>query len=153
MKLRLEWGKPLYLKAPKNSISYSLDFSKLPERPGIYIFGRKYGKQIEALYVGKAGRLRGRIKGQLNNLRLMEHLKQAKNGKKVVLAAGFVAGPAQQEEKCLAILERALIRYFLAEGHDLVNKQGTQIRRHEITSLSGGRVVPKLMFVDRPKGE
>jgi hypothetical protein len=153
MKLKLEWGKPLYLKAPKNSISYSFDLSKLPDRPGIYIFGRKYGKQIEALYVGKAGRLRGRVKGQLNNLHLMEHINSAKNGKKIVLAAKFVAGPAQQEEKCLTILERALIRYFLAEGHDLVNKQGTQIRRHEITSQGGGSAVPKLMFVDRPKGE
>jgi hypothetical protein len=32
------------------------------------------------------------------------------------------------------LIERALIRYFLSEGHDLVNKQGVRIRRHEITS-------------------
>jgi hypothetical protein len=29
---------------------------------------------------------------------------------------------------------RALIRYFLSEGHDLVNEQGTRIRRHELES-------------------
>jgi hypothetical protein len=52
----------------------------------------------------------------------------------------------------LDILERALIRFFLSEGHDLVNKQGTRLRRHEIAS-AGSKNVPALMFVDRGKGE
>ena len=67
----------------------------------------------------------------------------------------FNARPGQSPDKCLPIIERALIRYFLSEGHDLVNKQGTRLRRHEI--LSEGRhpnlFVPKLMFVDQARGE
>ena len=154
MKLRLEWGRPLLLAdAAKINLIYAFDPAKLPAKAGIYLFGRKYGTQFEALYVGKAGNLRSRAKGQMNNLRLMQHLKNAKNGKRILLAARFVSGPGQQEEKCLSILERALIRHFLSEGHDLVNKQGTKLRRHEISSLGAKGSVPKLMFVDRVRGE
>jgi len=83
----------------------------------------------------------------------MLHLKKAKSGKRIVLAGRFISKPGQQEGKCLALLERALIRYFLSEGHDLVNKQGARLRRHEVTSKNPRRLIPRLMFVDRAKGE
>jgi hypothetical protein len=143
----------ILVDASKQNLIYSFDHSKLPEGAGVYVFGRRFGKQFEALYVGKAGELRSRTKGQLNNLRLMQHLKTAKNGKRILLVARFVSKPGQQEAKCLAILERALIRFFLSEGHDLVNKQGTRLRRHEIGSIGTRTKVPRLMFVDRGKGE
>jgi hypothetical protein len=44
-----------------------------------------------------------------------------------------------------------LIRYFLSEGHDLVNQQGTRLRRHEIFSKNPRKIVPPSMFVDRQK--
>jgi len=116
-------------------------------------FGRWFGDVFEALYVGKANDIRGRVAGQLKNLPLMLHLQKAKSGQRFVYAARFVPKPGQQEEKCLTLLERALIRYFLSEGHDLVNKQGARLRRHEITSKNPRWVVPRLMFVDRAKGE
>ena len=76
-------------------------------------------------------------------------LEEGKKRQRIILAARFVSRPGQQETKCLALLERALIRYFLSEGHDLVNKQGARLRRHEITSKNPRRAVPHLMFVDR----
>jgi len=154
MILRLEWMLPVTLAdASKQNMIYSFDFKKLPTRAGVYVFGRKFGKQFEALYVGKAGSLQSRTKGQLNNLKLMQHLKRAKNGKRILLAGRFIPKRGQQEDKCLGILERALIRYFLSEGHDLVNIQGTQLKRHEIVCAGGKRNLPGLMFVDRAKGE
>jgi hypothetical protein len=79
MKLRLEWMRPLALAdASRQNLIYSFDYSKLPEACGVYVFGRRYGKQFEALYVGKAGELRSRTKGQLNNLRLMRASKECK---------------------------------------------------------------------------
>ncbi len=51
--------------------------------------------------------------------------------------------------KVLATLERALIRHFLSEGHDLLNEKGTRIERDEIKST--GKIpksfVPSEMFV------
>ncbi len=156
MKLRLEWARPLHLKdGSRQNLIYNVDQSKLPTAHGVYIMGRRFGKDFEALYVGKANNIRGRVRGQLKNLPLMLHLKKAKSGRRIVLTGRFIPRPGQRPAKCLPLLERALIRYFLSEGHDLVNKQGTRIRRHEIASdgKHPKRFFPKLMFLDKAKGE
>jgi hypothetical protein len=155
MKLRLEWGRPMPLRnaGRDENLIYGFDHTKLPVAAGVYVFGRRYGKNFEALYVGKANAIRWRVRDQFKNLPLMMHLKKAKNGKRVILAGRFVSKPGQKEQKCLSLLERALIRYFLSEGHDLVNKQGARLRRHEIVSAGSKRIVPRLMFVDRAKAE
>ena len=44
---------------------------KVTAGAGVYIFGRRWGSQFEALYVGKASNIRSRAKGHLNNLRLL----------------------------------------------------------------------------------
>jgi hypothetical protein len=155
MHLQLEWRSPITLRnAGRNErLIYNFQHSKLPENAGVYIFGRRYGSNFEALYVGKASNIRVRARGQLKNLSLMLHLQKAKSGKRVIFVGRFMPKPGQQEKKCLILLERALIRYFLSEGHDLVNIQGARLRRHEITSRNPRWMVPKLMFVDRAKGE
>jgi hypothetical protein len=156
MRLHVEWGRPVRLRdASENNMIYDVDLGKVTERAGVYLFGRRWGSQFEALYVGKAGNIRRRLNGHLNNLRLMQHLHNAKTGKRIVLAGTLVTKPGQRLSKSLALAERALIRYFLSEGHDLVNKQGTRLRRHELAS-SGQypkRYFPKLMYLERAKGE
>jgi hypothetical protein len=134
---------------------YSADSSHLPAAAGVYVFGRQWGNQFEALYVGKAGNMRSRVKTHFNNLRLMQHLRNAKTGRRVVLAGRLLARPGQRTAKCIGLAERALIRYFLSEGHDLVNKQGTRLRRHEFRSSGRHpkRFFPKLMYLERGPGE
>jgi hypothetical protein len=153
MKLRLEWTRQISLRsAAQQNLIYSVDQDKLPSIAGVYVFGRRYSDGFEALYVGKANDIRGRLRDQFKNLPLMMHIKNAKSGKRVLLTAYFKAKPGQKLAKCLTLIERALIRYFLSEGHDLVNKQGTRIRRHEIAS-SQIRLIPRVMFLDRSKSE
>lgn len=156
MKLHVEWGRPVQLKdASKDNMIYGLDLAKVTTGSGVYIFGRKWGGQFEALYVGKAGNVRGRIKGHLNNLRLMQHLHNAKTGKRIVLAGRLLTKQGQQLAKSLALTERALIRYFLSEGHDLVNKHGTRLRRHELESSGTHpkRFFPRNVYLEKGKGE
>lgn len=156
MKLSVEWMRPLPLKdAARQNLIYSVVLDKLPSAPGIYVFGRRWGNQFEALYVGKAKGIRGRVNSQLNNLRLMQHLKNAKAGKSVILAGRILTKSGQQLDTCLPLIESALIRYFLSEGHDLVNKQGTRLRRHELLSLGKypKRFFPRLMYVEKGKGQ
>jgi excinuclease UvrABC nuclease subunit len=88
MKLQIQWAKPVTLRdAARENLIYKADLDKLPDAPGVYVFGRRWGRdQFEALYVGKATRIRGRVKGHFNNLRLMQHLHNAKNGRRVLLA-------------------------------------------------------------------
>ena len=154
MKLHVEWGRPVQLRdASKDNMIYSVDLTKISTRSGVYIFGRRWGSQFEALYVGKAGRIRSRVKSHLNNLRLMQHLRNAKTGKRIVLAGRLVTKPGQRLSKCMALTEKALIRYFLSEGHDLVNKQGTRLRRHELESSGQHpkRFFPKTMYLEKTK--
>lgn len=156
MKLHVEWGRPLQLKdASRDNMIYNLDLGKIPTGAGVYIFGRRWGSQFEALYVGKANNIRGRIKEHLNNLRLMQHLRNAKSGKRILLAGKILTKPGQRLPKTLALTERALIRHFLAEGHDLVNLQGTRLRRHELQSIGQHprRFFPSTIFLEKAKGE
>jgi hypothetical protein len=156
VKLHVDWSRVIPLRdGTKENLIYVVDLAKLPQAAGVYIFGRRWGSDFEALYVGKAGDVRGRVKGQMNNLRLMQHLKNAKNGSRVVLAGKMITKQGQQRDKCIRLVERALIRYFLSEGHDLVNKQGTRLRRHEVTSAGKHpkRIMPGVMYLERAKGE
>jgi hypothetical protein len=85
----------------------------------------------------------------------MQHLKGAKAGKRLVLAGEVVTRPGQKLAKVLWLAERALIRHFLSEGHDLVNKQGARIRRHEVSSSGKQpkRFIPRLTYLERGKDE
>ena len=134
---------------------YAVDLDKVASASGVYIFGRIFGAQFEALYIGKANRMRGRIRSQLNNSRLMQHLLNAKNGKRVVLAGRLVTRRGQQLQKSLVLAERALIRHFLSEAHDLVNVSGVRIRRHELASSGKHpkRFIPSVVYLERAKGE
>jgi hypothetical protein len=150
MHLRIDWSRPMALKYSHALDAFAAPLDKIPNKAGIYIFGRKYGAKFEALYVGKAGNVRGRVKGQLNNMRLMHHVRDARSGKRILLAGTFASRPGQQATRCLPLIERAFIRHFLAEGHDLVNKSGTRLRQHEITSTGRHpkRYFAKTIFLD-----
>jgi hypothetical protein len=149
MRLQVDWGKPVPMRRDKVA-GYILDLEKLPDHAGVYVFGRRWGNSYEALYVGKALRIRSRVKGQLNNLRLISHIRTAKVGSRVVMTGVVVTKPGQQIDKCITLVERSLIRYFLSEGHDLVNIMGTALRQHEIVSAPAPRwFVPSSMFLDK----
>lgn len=79
----------------------------------------------------------------------------AKLGRRFVLVGSIRTQGGQRVAKCLTLAERGLIRYFLSEGHDLVNKQGTRLSRHEINAIGNHpkRFFPGLMFLEKTKGE
>lgn len=155
MDIHVEWSRPIALKdASRDNMIYGLDLTRITDHSGVYIFGRRWGSQFEALYVGKATNIRGRVKNHLNNLKLMQHLRNSKTGKRIVLAGRLMTKPGQQKEKCMALTERALIRHFLSDGHDLVNKQGTRLRRHELTSSGQHpkRWFPRTVYIEKHRG-
>lgn len=153
MELTIEWNNPIKLQ--KSGNYYSVNIDSLPTQDGVYIFGRKFANNFEALYVGKGSNIRSRVKGQFNNLQLMTYIKDSKSGKRVLIVGILHTKPGQKIEKCLRLVERGLIRHFLSEGHDLVNKQGTRIRRHEIKSTGKlpKKVVPEIVFLEKAKKE
>jgi len=59
MDLHVRWHKPVALKEIRagsdTPLIYDIDFDRIPETPGIYIFIRKYGKNQNPLYIGNRG--------------------------------------------------------------------------------------------------
>jgi hypothetical protein len=157
MQLSLEWSNAIPLiDGRKQNLIYVLDWKRLPDSPGVYVFGRqRRNGGFEALYVGRAANIRSRVWSHRNNLRLMVGLEKAKQGKLLVRAGVLKMRDGPKLKRSLPIIERALIRYFLSEGHGLVNKAGTLLRRHEISSVGKhpNQFIPRLMFVDRERGE
>jgi hypothetical protein len=154
MKISLKWEKPLRLRdgSRLNQIYYGRGVERLSGKPGVYVFARKFGKNIVPLYVGQASRLRGRIEGQFNNLRLMMGIKNAQAGHRILLVARLYLKRGQQMSKVLDIVESALIKNALAQGHDLLNQQGTKTKVHVIRSQgnsSSRQVAPLTMFAER----
>ena len=139
----------------RENLIYAADLERIERLPGIYLFARRWSRSFEALYVGQSKNLRSRVRGHLNNLRLMRHLEAAKTGKRVVILGYPRLRGGQRLAKALSILERSLIRHYIAEGHDLVTQQGVRIREHEISST--GRLpksfVPAVMYLERARGE
>lgn len=130
MKLNLQWHKSIALgKSP-----YRIDLDEVPASPGIYVFLRKHGNNAEALYVGKATNLKNRLKQQLNNLKLMDGIKSSANGERRIVFAEFSSKQGQNAQKAISICETALIRYYLGQGHRLLNVTGTTLHYHEIDS-------------------
>jgi len=153
MKLHVDWRKPLKLMdGSEEGLIYSLPIKRLPESSGIYMFARTHGKCFKPLYIGKATNIRMRVKQQLeSNVRLMKHLKSARTGRRIILVGVVVTKQAQQLQKVLKIIERAFIKRYLAEGHALVNKQGTRLKRHKITNQRDHyrKYIPSNMYVEK----
>ena len=155
MKLEIDWQPPIPLRRVRSGAGmYEVDLEELPRAPGIYIFARRWCSSYEALYVGKSKRLRGRIRGHMNNLRLMQHIHEAKTGRRVVFYGTPIPKPGQTMDRKLSTLEKAFIKHFLLLGHDLVNSKGTRVRRHEICSVGSlpKSFMPTHMYLERGRG-
>ena len=136
MTISLEFQKRIQLPRELTDESVKEVLDGIPKSPGIYIFGRMFGKNFRALYVGQAKNLRGRIKQQMNNLSLMSYIKDARNGHRVIWIGLLNAHGNSDQNKRLKIAERALLRHYVSVGDDLHNKNGVKVKRHEIR-LSG----------------
>ncbi|MBZ5607489.1 MAG: hypothetical protein LAP38_04475 [Acidobacteriia bacterium] len=147
MDFSLEWGDPLPLAQSQANGIYEVNLDAIPTGPGIYIFFRAFGDAAEALYVGKAGGLRGRIKTQMNAVKLMKGIENAAIGPRYVVAGEFKARPGQRQH-LLPVIERAMIRYYLTKGHELLNFQGTHIRKHSLASQRRTKILRDLIPKD-----
>ncbi|MCR4286409.1 MAG: hypothetical protein NUW09_00155 [Deltaproteobacteria bacterium] len=152
MNISVNWKGPIKLSDGKQAgLIYSIDLDRIPDSAGVYVFCRKHSKNYEALYVGKANNLRSRVKGQLNHLKLMKHMRDAQTGERCLFLGAAIMKQGQNSDKVIRIIERTLIRHFISYGHNLVNQQGITIREHEIEH-DGNRpkkIIPMSMFLEK----
>jgi hypothetical protein len=74
----------------------------------------------------------------------MTAIYESEGGGRYVICCEPWAKPGQELSKVLSIMEKALIDYFMAEGFDLKQKQGTKQTRHQI-NFTGNRTSEKLV--------
>lgn len=123
--IHLSWYDSIDL----NNVEYSKYHDSINEIPGtygIYIFWRQYSDIHECLYIGKTTNLKNRIKQQLDARGLIEHVKDAKRGKKLLSYAELELHPNCNYESYLDKIETFLISEALSQGHDLYNQQKTK---------------------------
>jgi hypothetical protein len=78
----------------------------------------------------------------------MKRIQNEANGSRAVALGVLVPKPGQQMERCISLTEKALIRRFLSEGHNLLNKAGTHIAKHTLSSkkVRGGLLPHRILF-------
>lgn len=140
MRIDVRWLPPLELRdGSADNMIYDCEWDSLPDHPGIYVFARRFGDTVTPLYVGKALSLRGRVRQQLNNARLMMGVANSKIGPRVILPAEVTTFFAKNTARALLLVERTLIEYYLTQGYELHNVQGTRIAADEI-AFSGNNL-------------
>jgi hypothetical protein len=153
MRIDVSWLPPLELSnGADDNLIYTCDWERLPDMPGVYVFARYFGDTTSPLYVGQAQNLRGRVRQQLNNVRLMVGIRNSKLGPRVVLPAEVRTRNGQNMERALDLAERSLIEHYLSEGYELLNVQGTRIAGDEITfggNSQGRQTCPRRIVVPR----
>lgn len=134
MRINVQWLTPRELWEDSTKVLiYDCDWGSLPEMPGVYVFARAFGESTTPLYVGQATNLRGRVRKQLNNLRLMRGLENTRIGPRLLLPAEITVRIGHHLARALNLVEQSLIKHYLSEGHELLNIKGTRIVADEIT--------------------
>ena len=142
MKISVVWHAPIVLPGYARELIDSFDFEVLPEEAGVYIFARRFGSKVTAIYVGKAEVLRVRIRQQLNNNLLMRALDDAPNGERVLICGTFTGKRGARIGKWLKTVEEALITHFTEQQHELINKRGVLLQFDEI-EFEGSRIATR----------
>jgi hypothetical protein len=142
MKISVTWQVPIALPGYARELIDTFDFEDLPEEAGVYIFARRFGSKITAIYVGKAEVLRVRIRQQLNNNLLMRALDEAPNGERVLICGTFNGKRGARSSKWLKTVEEALITHFTEQQHELINKRGVLLQFDEI-EFEGSRIATR----------
>lgn len=153
MQIEAVWSKPIPLRKDRSgTLIYQVDLNELPAEPGVYVFGRKYGKGAVPIYIGETLSVRSRIKDHLKSLPLMKEIENAPKGGRFLIFCTVNTGTKEKAKKHVKIIERALILHAQTEGHELFNLKGTKLPTDTIT-FSGNRtsetIAPRVMFIKR----
>jgi hypothetical protein len=135
MDLSVKWEAPFdLLNGGKENLIYTAEgLDDWQDVPGVYMFARIFNSKVIPLYIGEAEKLGKRARQHFKRSTfLMNSIKKARNGKKVLILGRFSPKPGQRTKKSIELLERVLIYHALNEGYQLFNKQGTRTPGHKV---------------------
>jgi hypothetical protein len=157
MDLSVKWHAPIsLLNGDKENLIYVAEgLDSWWDVPGVYMFARIFNEEVSPLYIGKAEKLGFRAWQHFkNSTRLMNGIKKAANGHRVLILGQFFPKPGQSTKKCIALIESALIDHALTEGNKLLNVQGTRTPAHRVnfSGYLGARHITGKNLSFRAKG-
>lgn len=135
MELNVKWHAPIKLiDGDHDNLIYTAEgIEDWADTPGVYMFARVFNDKVTPLYIGKAERLGVRaLQHFKKSTQLMNGIRKARNGAKVLIFGQFTPKSGQSTAKCIGLIERALIDHALTEGHTLLNVQGTRTPSHTV---------------------
>ena len=156
---KMKWQKPVELFEPSEAncrgceykgncnLTYCCEGENIPEKPGVYVFGRQHGQSITPIYIGESKDISQRIWEHLEGyVELMNALRKVKLGSRVILV-GILESRFTKDT--LGLIEGMLIEHALDEGFGLLNVSKTNPSYHEV-SFSGNResmrIFPKTLY-------
>ena len=128
MEISINWNKPLPIIVGSGyNPSYTIaDLDSFEDVPGVYMFCRVYSEKLIPRYIGESNNLANRIRQHLKTNLMGEVVnKPPSAGKKVLVMGEFSPKPGQTTDKCIRLVEKALIEHALEKGYDLINLKGT----------------------------
>ena len=141
MNIKVKWGRPVRLIKCRKKSDCIMEFremgtlGKITDGPGVYVFARRHGRTDEDIfipqYIGEASNVRRRIRQHLHrHVARMRRIRDGATGARY-LVVGKIERNAKNE-KTRKVVENALIKKAMANGHNLLNKQGTKSKVHSI---------------------
>ena len=142
MNVGISWHRPIKLGTKATFAKKVSEFSleDVPTSAGIYVFARKFGKNLAPIYIGKALNLRSRMKTQFNNHKLVAALTNEKSGDRVLLFGIIESGSEDLLKKKIKLAERTHIEHALTAGYRLIN---VQLTKGPINSVETSGVKPQ----------
>jgi hypothetical protein len=140
VEINVLWHKPMDLvDGSHENLTYTVHgLEAFEKKSGVYMFCRAYGRNLSPLYIGKALNLAARVRQQLNTTKLMNAVQKFPSGARVLVIGEFQCKQKQTVDKCIRLVETALIEHALAKGFELVNQKGTKTPYHEIHFTGNG---------------
>jgi hypothetical protein len=129
MAITLKWHNPISLKdgEPDGLIFKIPNMSDFDGISGVYMFCRIYGNDLVPLYIGKSKNIGTRLTQHIKqSVHLLQSIKNATNGKKVVVIGEFKSKKGQPIIETIKKLEKYLIETAQINGYMLFNSKGTK---------------------------
>ncbi len=146
MEITIRWQKPIQLTKHKRIIVDEDDLpAGLRAEPGVYFFSRKFGTKRVPFYIGESQNVRARLKQHLATTKIADVLRslsaeddQIKIGVRFFHFGYLLARPGHKPSVCLKIVQKALIRQAVEQGHPILNTQLKKFRTHNL-HFEGGK--------------
>ena len=142
MEIEIEWRTPVLIAQHRKIVfDEERGYDRFEDGAGVYFFSRKHSDSFKPFYIGRSSSIPKRLKQHMGTRKICDVLRGINDLNMPEIGHGaryFHAGYLRnkrgaQQDRCLQIVERFLIRYALEEKLPLVNQALTKMSSNILT--------------------